>query len=260
MKWEFIGNVIQKVVVPLVTVATATMVAWLNASISKVDSELKAQIALVDIAVKEAQAEREKLRAEREFNFKIYDLVQQSLEEGNQQKQEVAKQFVLVMVDGELRQRLLGVLQEGGTPKIKRDTSRVLAQEREFAIEQNTVLKTVRVQAPSFNWEDWDYDIFWCSSSGRIANTQASLIKQQMEKEGAKGRIRVRELYDSVNARSGYQISGYVIRRSENEVRQAGALKKLSEKTLVDNGYRAVFEQQMTSQTTQWYLSAFICP
>ena len=115
MSGKTIVSVLQNVILPVVTVGTATMVAWLNYSVSRVDQGLKEQIAAVDIAIKEARDEREKINAEREFNFRIYDLVLNSLEEGNQQKQEVAKQFVLVMVDGELCKRLLGVLEEGGT-------------------------------------------------------------------------------------------------------------------------------------------------
>ena len=163
MSGKTIASVLQNVILPVVTVGTATMVAWLNYSVSRVDQGLKEQIAAVDIAIKEARDEREKINAEREFNFRIYDLVLNSLEEGNQQKQEVAKQFVLVMVDGELRKRLLGVLEEGGTEEIKRETAQVLAQERVYESGQMDVLRTARTTTPSFNWEDWDYDIFWCS-------------------------------------------------------------------------------------------------
>lgn len=260
MNWKVVGSIIQNIVIPLVTVATASMVAWLNASISTIDQSLKAQIASVDIAIKEARNEREKVNSEREFNFKIYDLVQKSLEEKNERKQEVAKQFVIVMVDGELRKRLLGVLEEGGTPAIKKDTAKVIAQEQEFEAQQQEVLKSTRKATPTFNWEDWDYDIFWCTSSGDSAKAQALIIKKQLEQEGAKGRIRVRELFESVNARSGYKISGYAIRRGENEIAQANALKELSEKVLSDHGYPASFQQQPTTQLTKWYISAFVCP
>ena len=179
MNWKIIGAFLQNILIPVVTVATAMMVAILNASISRVDQDLKQQIAAVDIAIKEARDEREKINTEREFNFKIYDLVQKSLEEKNERKQEVAKQFVLVMVDGELRSRLLGVLEEGGTPAIKQEAANIIAQEKEFELDQGNVLRTDRKVKPSFNWEDWDYDIFWCTSSGTDAEEQAKLIKNQ---------------------------------------------------------------------------------
>ncbi|MBQ4845326.1 hypothetical protein [Pseudoalteromonas sp. MMG005] len=260
MNWASFGAFLKSVFIPLVTVATATMVAFLNSSISQVDHELKQRIAAVDIAIKEARDEREKIDAEREFNFKIYDLVQQSLEEKNERKQEVAKQFVLVMVDGELRRRLLGVLEEGGTPTIKQEAANIIVQEKEFQRDENSNLRTNRNVKPSFDWEDWDYDIFWCTSSGTHAKEQANFIKQELEREGAKGRIRVRELYPSVNSRTGYKVSGYAIRRSENETTQANALEKLAETVLSKKGYPAIFKQQLTSQNTRWYISAFICP
>lgn len=260
MNWKIVGSFLQNIFIPVVTVGTATMVAWLNYSVSKVDQGLKEQIASVDIAIREARDEREKINAEREFNFKIYDLVQQSLEEKNEKKQEVAKQFVLVMVDGELRRRLLGVLEAGGTPSIQKETAMVITQEREFETQQMQVLRSVRQTPPSFNWEDWDYDIFWCTNSGDGAKEQATLIHDQLKKEGANGRVRVRELPASVNAKSGYKVSGYAIRRSENETTQASALKELSEKILSQHGFPASFDEQATSQVTKWYISAFICP
>lgn len=260
MNWKKIGSFLQNILLPIVTVGTATMVAWLNYSVSQVDQQLKGQIAAVDIAIKEAKDERERLQAEREFNFKIYDLVQRSIEENNERKQEVAKQFVLVMVDGELRKRLLGVLEAGGTPSIQRETALVIAQERAFDSQEEQTLRTQRRDMPSFDWEDWDYDIFWCSSSGESAREQAQLIRDQLENEGAEGRIRVRELPPSVNAKSEYKISGYAIRRGEDEIDQAKALEKLSERVLSENGYPASFEQQPTSQRTRWYISAFVCP
>ncbi len=251
---------LQNILIPLVTVGTATMVAWLNHSVSRVDQDLKEQIASVDMAIKEARDEREKLNAEREFNFKIYDLVQESIEEENEKKQEVAKQFVIVMVDGELRHRLLGVLEAGGTPSIQKETALLIKKEEKFDTQQAEIFTQPKTTTPSFSWEDWDYDVFWCETSGENARIQASLIVDQLKQEGAKGRIRVRELPASVNAKSGYKISGYAIRRSENEVAQANALKDLSEGVLSQQGYTPVFNVQPTSQKTRWYISAFICP
>lgn len=81
MNWKLFSAFLQNVFIPLVTVTIAAMVAILNFSVSNLDRELKEQVAAVDIAIKEARDERERINAEREFNFKIYDLVQLSLEE-----------------------------------------------------------------------------------------------------------------------------------------------------------------------------------
>ena len=96
MDLKKIGMFVKNALIPLVTIGTAVMVAWLNYSVSQVDHDLKEKIADVDISIKEAKDEREKINAEREFNFKIYDLVQKSVEDENEKKQEVARQFVIV--------------------------------------------------------------------------------------------------------------------------------------------------------------------
>jgi hypothetical protein len=171
----------------------------------------------------------------------------------------VARQFVIVMVDGELRNRLLGVLETSGTAAVQKETAQILQKERVFEREAD-VLSDPRATSPSFNWEDWDYDVFWCETSGPPAKAQAASIKTQIESEGAKGRIRVRELPASVNAKPGYGVAGYAIRRSENEAPQAHALKTLAEKVLADAGFTATFDLQPASESTQWYISAFICP
>ena len=78
--------------------------------------------------------------------------------------------------------------------------------------------------------------------------------------EGAKGRIRIRELPDSINAKSGYQIDGYAIRRNSNEKEAAVALKLLAEQALEKSGNRSIFNLSLTRQSTPWYISAFLCP
>ncbi len=53
----------QNVFIPLVT---AFMVAWLNYSVSQVDRDLKERIADVDISIREAKDDRDKINTERE--------------------------------------------------------------------------------------------------------------------------------------------------------------------------------------------------
>ena len=122
------------------------------------------------------------------------------------------------------------------------------------------VPKKNREEASSYNWGDWDFDIFWCSSSGPKAEVQAKLIGEQLVAEGSKGRVRIRELPDSINAKSGYQVDGYAIRRNSNEKEAATALKLLAEQALEKNGNKSTFNLSLTRQSTPWYISAFICP
>ena len=60
---EKLGSFIQNILVPIITVGTAAMVGWLNYSVSQVDQGLKEQIASVDLAIKEAKDERERINS-----------------------------------------------------------------------------------------------------------------------------------------------------------------------------------------------------
>ena len=109
----------------------------------------------------------------------------------------------------------------------------------------------------SFNWENYDYDIFWCEKSGDKAKRLATQIVNEMQRQSAKGRLRVRLLPEKVNARAGYGVSGFEIHRNQNELKQAEALQTLGNKIL---GSKGKFEIGLTSQSTSYYLSAFLCP
>lgn len=219
----------------------------------------------VDIKLKQDRNARERLQAEREFGFKIYDIVQKSIEEENKKKQLVARAFIIAMVveDNGLRQSLLTVLETEGTDTVKATTSELLRKEQTFQLEQNQIAAATETPK-SFNWEDWDYDIFWCESDDKNATAnkkeQAEIVVRKLKAEGAKGRIRPKLLPESINARPGYQISGHVIRRFGNEKVQADALKALSDKVLAENNYNGEFEIQSTGSQSKWYISACVCP
>jgi hypothetical protein len=63
-------------------------------------------------------------------------------------------------------------------------------------------------------------------------------------------------LPDSINAKPGYRVSGYAIRREVNEAAQADALKGLAEGVVQSSQFEIV----TSNQATRWYLSAFVCP
>ena len=262
-----ISDLIKDVGIPLISVATAVMVAVLNHQVTTNeqamrarDQQLQQRIGEIDLFVKKSKEEREERESNQNFNIKIYDIVTQSLEEGSPQKQEAAKAFVIVMVEEPLRSSLLHVLKQGGTPTVKADIGRILEQEEKFMSNISMVPEKQREEAPSFDWGEWDFDLFWCSTSGDAAKQQAEAIGDQLLAEGAKGRVRIRELPESINAKSGYQIDGYAIRRNTDENETAEALKSLAERTLKKNGIRSDFRVGLTRQATPWYVSAFVCP
>lgn len=258
---------IQAVAVPLVSVGTAVMVGVLNYQVSTNDQalrlrdqQLEERLGEIDLLVKQSKEEREERESNQNFNIKIYDIVTESLEEGNPKKQEAAKAFVVVMVDEPLRSSLLNVLKQGGDPTVKVNIGRILEQEEKFQNKVSIAPVKKREITPTYNWGEWDFDIFWCSSSGDGAKAQAEVIGEQLLAEGSKGRVRIRELPESINAKSGYQIDGYAIRRNSNEKETAAALKSLAEASLKNSGINAEFSLGLTRQSTPWYISAFVCP
>ena len=271
-----LADLIKNIAIPLISVVTAVMVGLLNHQVSKNDQELRKRdqelkirdqklqhrLGEIDLLVKKTKEEREERESNQEFNLKIYDIVTKSIEENNARKQETAKAFVVVMVEEPLRSSLLNVLKQGGAPAVKRNISKILEAEEKFQTNVATVPEQNRVEDSTYKWGNWDFDIFWCSTSGAKAKAQAQTIGEQLAAEGAEGRIRIRELPESINAKSGYQIDGYAIRRNSNEKEKkaATALKSLAENALEKSGINATFTQSVTRQNTPWYISAFLCP
>lgn len=279
------GELIKNIVVPVVTAATAVMVGVLNVQVSSDDQELrdrdqdlkekisaideeirsrdqqlKEKIGELDLLVRKTKEERAERESSQNFNLKIYEIVTKSLEERNPQKQETAKAFIVVMVDEPLRSSLLNVLKEGGDSRVKEEIGKILKEEVKFKRKEALIPQKRKEVNASYDWGEWDFDIFWCTASGAIAKTLATTIGEQLIAEGAKGRIRVRELPDSINAQQGYQIEGFAIRRSANEKTTAEALKKLSERAISETGRNVTFTVGLTRQHTPWYISMFVCP
>ncbi len=262
-----VADLVKNVAIPLISVVTALMVGILNFQVDANDQDLRERdlqleerIGEIDLLVKQSQEEREERESNQNFNIRIYDIVTQSLEEDNPKKQEAAKAFVVVMVEEPLRSSLLNVLKQGGAPTVQANISKILEQEERFQSNVSTMPEKRQEHTPSYNWGEWDFDIFWCSASGEKAKQQAETIGEQLLAEGSKGRVRIRELPESINAKSGYQVDGYTIRRNNNENEIANALKALAEKSLEATGIQANFSSSITRQDTPWYVSAFICP
>lgn len=107
-------------------------------------------------------------------------------------------------------------------------------------------------------WNDWDFDIFWCSSSGIEAEGLANQISYWLVKDGAKGRVRTRVLPDSINDRASYSVSGIEVRRSKNE---AAMGQKLAQFVGNLSSFKDLKVTEKTSnQNTPWYISVFVCP
>lgn len=220
------------------------------------------QFNLAEKALKERESSRkdlEEFRADRESREKkqiqVYEAVVKSLESGDARRQAVSKALVTAMLDDPLRTELLAVLSTSSSPEIRKEAEATLAQESRFKTEENAPPRAA-AEGKSSRWEDIDFDIFWCERSGDAAKAQAERIRDRLAAEGARGRLRVRLLPDSINARPGYQHSGYVIRYNTGEEGLSAKLKALGDGIVAP----AAFVPSFSSQATPWYLSAFVCP
>ena len=85
-----------------------TATCYRNIAFTEADNNLKEQIALVDLSIKEEQNERDKVHAERDLYFKIYEMLRESILEKDQSKQELIKEMIIIMVEDSLiRKKLL---------------------------------------------------------------------------------------------------------------------------------------------------------
>jgi hypothetical protein len=243
-------------VVPIVTVATAIMVALLQNSVSKVQNQFR-QSELKMKEFEQMRIERESFQA---FNLKIYDAVKNSLESKASAQEQAAMQQVAVAlviampVDTSLRAGLLNVLMQSNQTdqSVKAQITKLVKSEQSFRDEEADLGE----ENKSADWKAWNYDIFWCETSGRTAMEKADMIKSAMERNGLSGRLRVRMLPSSINLRAGYQINGFEIRHNIWEKEQSISLQALVEKMLPDHKFRL----RTVSQNTPNYMSIFICP
>lgn len=242
----------------LIGIVLSLVTAYSAWKLNQADTSLK----LAESTFKQRESQRkdaEEGRANRESLEKkqllVYEAVVKSLETGDVRRQAVSKALVTSMLEDPLRAELLAVLTTSSSPEIRKDAETTLNQERKFKVEDAAIQSAPKKAA--HDWQDWDFDIFWCESSGALAKTQADRIKSRLEADGAKGRLRVRLLPDSINFRPGYQHAGYVIRFNAGEEAQSTQLKMLGDEIV---GPNTSFTTSLSHQSTPWYLSAFVCP
>ncbi|GKS58264.1 hypothetical protein YTPLAS18_17910 [Nitrospira sp.] len=237
-----------------VTTVLAIGAGWSGFQLNQADNRLRD----VEASVKYAESERADRESLEKKQMAVYDAVVRSLGERNAQQQRVAKALVTSMLDldSPLRSELLAVLAETGTPEVQAEVRKTVSTEKQFLQEQSQLSASEAGKTPT-GGHSTNYDIFWCELSGEGARRIAEQIKENLEENKAQGRIRVRLLPASVNARPGYQHSGYVIRYNTGEENEAAELSRVGNKVLSEIGS---FRQSISYQNTPSYLSAFVCP
>ena len=252
----------------MATVERWSKIAALVATLATILGAINAlQVSRFDAQLKQAQAERE-------LNFKIYASIADALESGDPKRVLAVRGIVDAMASDNIKPKFLealepaivGVYEEEQISAMARSSARSAIEPRptvdakslggEGEAPPDPGAVNEAPVAPS--WGDWDFDIFWCANSGVEAENLANKIRSWLINDGAKGRVRSRVLPNSVNAKSGFRVTGYQIRRSQQEVAMANRIERfiLSIEGLED----LTLVQHVSSQNTPWYLSVFVCP
>lgn len=194
--------------------------------------------------------ETEVLTAQRSYNFQIYNVAKEALS-GTEKEQVAAIALINAVGEDPLKSALLEAFEDSA------NSSPEIIQIARESLLASKFSENVSHNTNSVSWGDWDFDLFHCESSSADAIMHATLMKQALEQDGAKGRIRVRELNTDNEKR--YDVNGYEIRPNSNEMEMAQKLKQLfietSPATDADN-----VSIRVSGQNTPWYLSMFFCP
>lgn len=232
--------------------------------------------------------DRTRLENRQRFYLELEEkLLLPAISAGDLPRQRVALAFVQSLEDSEFRRAFLGLLQsDQARPEVQAVAGRVLLQEDRFdddtrgRAEQRVAAAPppvapvsggaaptpagappdpVRSLSIPGEANGWDFDVFWCERGGNAAMDQAAAAMRIIDRSmPGHGLIRVRLLPDSINQQPGYRIGGYVIRREDTPDERAKATEL--RRALDGNLGGAVFAEQLSSQTTRFYLSVFVCP
>lgn len=258
-------------VLPAVTVATPLITAYIawelnqaTISLEAAKQDLDRQIAEVNVEIGQIKAQREERESRQAYMLQVFKEVKEAIGTRDDDLQKVVIALVTTLPDQQLANRWLETMQ--AAPNVTDDNREAAADARkvvEFNVEQRVVevAQVAQAHAPTavteFDWEDYDYDIFWCEQSSGLprGELEAESLKMALEEDGALGRIRVRMLPLSVNAQPEYRVLGYEIHANEGERAQAEALQGLGTQVLGQQ-----FKLRPSREETRFYLSAFICP
>lgn len=244
---DFFTNIL----VPFVTAATGVVVLVLNHSVSKFEDKLKVR----EAARQDAAEVRLSAEQQAQMHLQVYDAVMKSLDANDSRKQKIATSLVNAMLtpDDAMRLGLLDVLKNEASGEAKTQASVALDQTQKFNSQQQPL---PRVADSSLDqWTSYNLDVFWCTAKGDQARDAASRIVNALQQKGAKGRIRLREFGDYINASPGYRISGLAIRREANEESVAQAVKAIA-----DSAYGGGdFQLTPSTQGTPGYMGLFVC-
>jgi hypothetical protein len=241
-----------------VTAVLAIATAFSQLQLSQQERILKEQAA----AIQRSEESRKQHESDAELTFKLYEEVKSALlaEKDAEKRQGIALKLVEELASDSFKTRFITVIRDSTPIPVIKERASTAAYDSE-----SKDLKTRDIQVTTQNeratltqtgWSNWDFDFFWCESSGDKARREAN-DALAIKDDSARGRWRIRMLPKSINVLPGYRISGYQIRINQDELGMGKRLKENLSK-ITPNGRN--FETYPVSTPTPYYVSVFFCP
>lgn len=241
-----------------VTAVLAIATTFSQLQLSQQDKTLKEQAA----AIQQSEESRKQHESDAELTFKLYEEVKSALlaEKDAEKRQGIALKLVEELASDSFKTRFITVIRDSTPiPVIKERASTAAYDSESKDLTTRAIQVTAKNEGATVaqtGWSNWDFDFFWCESSGDKARREAN-DALAIKNDSARGRWRIRMLPKSINALPGYRISGYQIRVNQDEQEMGKRLKDNLSK-IAPNGNN--FATYQVSTPTPYYVSVFFCP
>lgn len=197
---------------------SAIILGWIGVGIQgqKSASERSSDFSRQTLA--QLAEDRQRMAGQRDIDLKVYDAVVGALQEGSSRRQLVARSLVNAMViDTLLRGGLLQALLQQATATVRESVG------VDINWDQATRARTIAaVPRPTGSNRVSRVDLFWCESSGPVAQRIMNAVRDDLPSKGFdKNGVRVRPLPASINSRPGYNVAGYQVRFEREEQQSA---------------------------------------
>lgn len=242
----------------VVTAILAIATTFSQLQLSQQEKFLKAQ----EAELNKLEQLRKQHESDAELTFKLYEEVKSALlaEKDAEKRQGIALKLVEELASDSFKTRFITVIRDSTPiPVIKEKASTAAYDSESKDLTARAIPVTMndeKAAVAQTGWSNWDFDFFWCESSGDKARREAN-DALAIKDESALGRWRIRMLPKSINALPGYSISGYQIRINQDELKMGNRLKNDLLK-IAPNGRNFVTRQ--VSTPTPYYVSVFFCP
>jgi len=252
-----------------VTAALTLLSTALGIFISYRTFVISDRVGRLEVEMKQSQERRAERESLNKLVMEVYGQVEEAVavppgDTGvRQQKAAQALVRALIAHDPELKAALLEALYQTALPEAKQEALESLYVAQEALSAQNIAQSSKQPErSGGTSLGTYDFDVFWCESSGPAAKQAAEAVSSAITREGGKGRIRTRPLPDSRNREPGYRLQGFGIRYNDPDERDvANALARIAapaSATIL--GGNPSFALKRSGQQTKWYVSAFVCP